>query len=85
MILWQPAKITKDRTALVANSGASCYFTPAIFAVLFVRGMFVSMMPGTVVVFKRDVITTETMPAPVACKRDFVEYFSAIVAPVHYA
>jgi len=48
------------------------------------RFMIISVMPRTVVVLERDVIPTETLPAPVACKRGFVECFSAIMATVHY-
>jgi len=85
MILRQPAKITKDQPALDAYEGLSYYFTPAIPTVSFLGGWVVMMMSGTVVFFERDVISTETIPAPVAGKRDFIEYFPAIVAPEHYS
>jgi hypothetical protein len=43
------------------------------------------MVPGTVVVFGKMMISAENVIAPMAFKGEFIEYFPAIVTSVHYA
>jgi len=85
MILRQSAEITKDQTAIDAYERSSNNFTSTIPTVSFLGGVFVSMMPGTVVIFGKVMITTKYMAATVAFEGEFIECFPAIVAPVHYA
>jgi len=43
------------------------------------------MVPGTVVIFGKVMISAENVTAPMAFEGDFIEYLPAVVASAHYA
>jgi len=84
MILRHAAEITKDQSTLITSGWVSCYFTPAIPAIICVGKWFLKVMQVATMVFGAVVVRTVTMPAPPAFSGDFINNFPAIMASVHY-